>query len=127
MCLRRPHVAKICSVEGWVVFIIKVRCVLNLALRETPLEVLNMASVNVLGVYALTGEQIARDLGPKLSSDASIYFPNTAAYADDVTPWWDTFIDPSYVVAIQPAVVADVQLVVSLSCKLPSGPVRAWK
>ena len=50
MCLRRPHVAKICSVEGWVVFIIKVRCVLNLALRETPLEVLNMASVNVLGV-----------------------------------------------------------------------------
>lgn len=63
---------------------------------------------------ALTGQQIAAGLKPSLSSGSAVYLASDSQYAKEVTPRWDVYDPPTYVVAVKPAIVEDVQAVVSL-------------
>lgn len=64
---------------------------------------------------ALTGQQIVDGLSPSLSSGSAVYLASDPAYAKQITPRWDVYDPPTYVVAVKPAVVEDVQAVVRLS------------
>lgn len=53
--------------------------------------------------------------GPSLSVDARIYLPSDPNYAQKVTQRWTIHESPSFIGTIKPAVVGDVQEIVSIS------------
>jgi hypothetical protein len=69
-------------------------------------------------VLALTGQQIAQDLQASLSTGSGIYLSSNPEYNIKITPRWDVYDPPTYVVAVKPALVGDVQKVVS-TCLAP--------
>lgn len=71
-------------------------------------------------VLALTGQQIAQDLRASLSAGSAVYLPSDPGYATDTTPRWDVYAPPTYVVAVKPGLVEDVQKVVSTPSTCPA-------
>ena len=54
------------------------------------------------------------ELGPLLSKNASIYFPNSAQFAN-LTERWSAAVDPNFAVVVVPGVAEDVAATVSSS------------
>lgn len=69
---------------------------------------------------ALTGQQIAADLQAFLSSGSSVYLPSDPDYAENTTTRWDVYAPPTYVVAVKPALIEDIQKVVSIPHTFPA-------
>lgn len=64
-------------------------------------------------VAAAAAPNVTELFGPSLSAAASIYLASDADYSDRVTQRWTRHASPSYLGAIQPATVGDVQNIVS--------------
>lgn len=62
----------------------------------------------------LTGQQIAEDLRSQLSTASEIISPSEASYATDFTPRYNIAAPPTYIVAVKPALVTDIQTTVRL-------------
>lgn len=62
----------------------------------------------------LTGQHIAEDLRSQLSTASEIISPSEASYATDFTPRYNIAASPTYIVAVKPALVTDVQITVRL-------------
>lgn len=60
----------------------------------------------------LTGQQIAENLRSQLSTASEIISPSEASYATDFTPRYNIAAPPTYIVAVKPALVTDVQTIV---------------
>lgn len=58
------------------------------------------------------GPKIAHDLQSILSPSSKIYLPNNETWASSITPRFNTWNSPIYVVAVKPFLVEDVQKVV---------------
>ncbi|PYH88739.1 FAD-binding domain-containing protein [Aspergillus ellipticus CBS 707.79] len=58
---------------------------------------------------------ISAIFGPSLSSGAQIFLPSQANYTEDVTQRWTTYDAPTYIGAIKPATVDDIQTIVTLA------------
>ena len=54
------------------------------------------------------------ELGPFLSKNASIYFPNSAQFAN-LTQRWSAAVDPNFAIVVVPGVAEDVAATVSSS------------
>lgn len=54
------------------------------------------------------------ELGPLLSKNASIYFPNSAQFAN-LTQRWSAAVDPNFAVVVVPGIAEDVAATVSSS------------
>ena len=54
------------------------------------------------------------ELGPLLSKNASIYFPNSAQFAN-LTQRWSAAVDPSFAVVVVPGIAKDVAATVGSS------------
>lgn len=54
------------------------------------------------------------ELGPLLSKNASIYFPNSAQFAN-LTQRWSAAVDPNFALVVVPGVAKDVAATVSSS------------
>ena len=54
------------------------------------------------------------ELGPLLSKNASIYFPNSAQFAN-LTQRWSAGIDPNFALVVVPGIAEDVAATVSSS------------
>ena len=57
---------------------------------------------------------VQQELGPLLSKNASIYFPNSAQFAN-LTQRWSAAVDPNFAVVVVPGVAKDVSATVSSS------------
>ncbi|KAI9725824.1 MAG: hypothetical protein M1828_002453 [Chrysothrix sp. TS-e1954] len=64
---------------------------------------------------ALTGNHIAEYFEAHLSPHSGVYLPGSKNYTDAVTPRWDLYRTPSYVIAVKPASKSDVQTIVNVS------------
>jgi len=64
-------------------------------------------------VLALTGSKIAQDLTARLSAGSHVFLPSDPAYANQTTSRWEITAPPTYVVAVKPDSIVDVQKVVS--------------
>ncbi|KAK3324866.1 hypothetical protein B0H66DRAFT_472065 [Apodospora peruviana] len=53
-----------------------------------------------------------------LSPGASVYLPSDPEYETQITQRWSTWDEPTYVVAIKPATVADIQFIVKTANRL---------
>ena len=54
------------------------------------------------------------ELGPLLSKNASIYFPNSAQFAN-LTQRWSAAVDPNFAVVVVPGIAKDVAATVGSS------------
>ncbi len=54
------------------------------------------------------------ELGPLLSENASIYFPNSAQFAN-LTQRWSAAVDPNFAVVVVPGIAKDVAATVGSS------------
>lgn len=63
---------------------------------------------------ATTNLQASIDLGPQLSSNASIYGPTDPEWAN-ATERWDTYAAPRIQLVVVPGVEADIPVIVSFS------------
>lgn len=61
---------------------------------------------------ALTGQQIAADLRPSLSSETGFFFPKDANYTSETVQRWNEYDAPSYAVSIKPTTAQDIQSIV---------------
>ncbi|TVY87011.1 FAD-linked oxidoreductase, partial [Lachnellula willkommii] len=68
-------------------------------------------------VWALTGSQIAQDLKASLSAGSHVFLPSDPAYANETTARWEITAPPTYVVAVKPDSIVDVQKVVNYASK----------
>jgi hypothetical protein len=82
-----------------------------------PLSLRSAASV--ISPLTLNAAQILRELGPMLSSNASIYFPGSSEFAN-ATERWSAFRGPSIRVVIEPGTDDDVAATVRGFRLLPS-------
>ena len=73
-----------------------------------------------------TGKQIAAYFETHLSGLSQVYLPGSTNYTQDVTPRWDLYRTPSYVVAVKPASVSDVRIVVSIQICLMATTADCW-
>ncbi|TVY40550.1 FAD-linked oxidoreductase [Lachnellula occidentalis] len=69
------------------------------------------------GVWALTGPQIAQDLKKSLSAGSEVFLPSDPAYANQTTARWEITAAPTYVVAVKPDSIVDVQKIVKYAAK----------
>ena len=63
-------------------------------------------------VFSLTGLQIAHDLKSSLSPASTVYFPANNVSVQDITPRWNAYNPPTYLVSVKPALKTDVQKIV---------------
>ena len=63
-----------------------------------------------------TGAQIAAYFKEILSTGAEIYLPTDSNFTDEtaITQRWNSFSEPTYIVAVKPSTEGDVQKIVSL-------------
>lgn len=95
----------------------------NLDAAPTTMVILRRLSVLLWALLALgdatvsarplTGQQIAEDLRSELSEASEVISPSEASYATDFTPRYNIAAPPIYTVAVKPALVTDVQTIVS--------------
>lgn len=71
------------------------------------------ALVPVTRVDTLAKHQLARELGPKLSPDAAVFFPQDAEW-NEVTERWTKYQPPTFRAAVEVANEADISAVASL-------------
>lgn len=79
--------------------------------------VLLAASVTALFPFtanAINGTLVAQDFRRILSPGSGIYLPSDANWENETTQRWDLWNPPTYVISVKPALVEDVQKIVSL-------------
>ncbi|PQE24169.1 6-hydroxy-D-nicotine oxidase protein [Rutstroemia sp. NJR-2017a BVV2] len=84
---------------------------------KKSVAVLSYLISNVLG---LTAQRIAHDLRASLSPQSSVFLPSNGSSLENtegVTPRWDVYAPPSYVLAVKPFVIEDVQTIVKYASK----------
>jgi fumiquinazoline A oxidase len=67
----------------------------------------------LLPLLAVATPNITAIFGNSLSPGAEIFLPSQANYSEDVIERWTTYEAPSYIGAIKPAIVTDIQNIVS--------------
>lgn len=69
---------------------------------------------SILGLLTFTTKQnLTQIFGPGLSSDAQIILPDSPNWGTEIRQRWSTYQAPTYVGAIKPAVIGDIQHIVS--------------
>lgn len=71
--------------------------------------------------FALTGQQITADLQSQLSNGSEIIYTSQAAYDSNFAPRYSITAPPTYQIAVKPAVVDDVQKIVSYAKTVVTG------
>lgn len=75
--------------------------------------VLSLLGPNPHFAFALTGQQATKALRAQLSNQSEVVCTSDAAYDSDFTPRYNIAGPPSYQIAVKPALVDDVQKIVS--------------
>lgn len=72
-----------------------------------------LALLMVGAVTSAANVNLTALFGPYLSPGAQIILPSSANYSEEVAQRWTIWEEPTYIGAIKPASVADVQNIVS--------------
>jgi hypothetical protein len=76
-------------------------------------SILALCLVNVYSSFALSGEEIAKDLRSSLSPESGIYLPGDPQWQTNVLQPWNQWSAPNFKLSVKPKQQEDVQKVVS--------------
>ena len=79
-----------------------------------PFSAISIILNLLYSVQALTGQDIADHFTSVLSVGSGVYLPAVNNLTEEITPRWNAYNPPTYVVFVKPVLTSDVQKIVSL-------------